>query len=268
MVEVEGRTYPVEDHFLPCEQEEELRHHVARAVDWISQVDDRGDVLVFLPGEREIRECAKLLEGRFLPGTEILPVYARLSLAQQQQVFQSSERRRIVLATNVAETSLTIPGIVYVIDSGLARISRFNPGRQVQRLQVEQISQASARQRRGRCGRVREGVCLRLYDEFDLEQAPEFTDPEIRRSSLAGVVLRMKALRLGDVREFPFLDPPSPRAVSEGFRTLEEVGALESRQGELTEVGRQLARLPLDPRLGRMLLEACLLYTSPSPRDS
>lgn len=256
VVEVEGRTYPVEDRFLPVEQDEELRHHVARAVDWISQVDNRGDVLVFLPGEREIRECAKLLEGRFLPDTEILPVYARLSLAQQQQVFQSSQRRRIVLATNVAETSLTIPGIVYVIDSGLARISRFNPGRQVQRLQVEQISQASARQRRGRCGRVREGVCLRLYDEFDLEQAPEFTDPEIRRSSLAGVVLRMKALRLGDVREFPFLDPPSPRAVSEGFRTLEEVGALESRQGELTEVGTRLARLPLDPRLGRMLLEA------------
>ena len=256
VVEVEGRTYPVEDHFLPGEQEEELRHHVARAVDWISQVDDKGDVLVFLPGEREIRDCAKLLEGRILSDTEILPVYARLSLAQQQQVFRSSERRRIVLATNVAETSLTIPGIVYVIDSGLARISRFNPGRQVQRLQIEQISQASARQRRGRCGRIREGVCLRLYDEFDLEQAPEFTDPEIRRSSLAGVVLRMKALRLGDVREFPFLDPPSPRAVAEGFRTLEEVGALESRQGELTEVGKQLARLPLDPRLGRMLLEA------------
>ena len=256
VVEVEGRTYPVEDYFLPGKAEEELRHHVARAVDWISEVDDRGDVLVFLPGEREIRECAKLLQGRILPDTEILPVYARLTLAQQQQVFRASEKRRVVLATNVAETSLTIPGIVYVIDSGLARISRFNPGRQVQRLQVEQISQASARQRRGRCGRIREGVCLRLYDEFDLEQASEFIDPEIRRSSLAGVVLRMKALRLGDIRDFPFLDPPSPRAVTEGFRTLEEVGALGSRQGELTEVGKQLARLPLDPRLGRMLVEA------------
>ena len=256
VVEVEGRTYPVEDHFLPAGGDEELRHHVARAVEWISDIDDQGDVLVFLPGEREIRECAKILEGRGLPGTEILPVFARLSLAQQQRVFQDSPQRRVVLATNVAETSLTIPGVVYVVDSGLARISRFNPGRQVQRLQVEQISQASARQRRGRCGRVREGVCVRLYDEQDLEQASEFTDPEIRRSSLAGVVLRMKDLRLGDIREFPFLDPPSPRAVTEGFRTLEELGALDSRQGDLTEVGRSLARLPLDPRLGRMLLEA------------
>ncbi len=256
VVQVEGRTYPVEDHFLPGSEDEELRHHVLRAVEWITEMDGRGDILVFLPGEREIRECAKLLEGHGLSATEILPVFARLSLAQQQRVFQSSSQRRVVLATNVAETSLTIPGIVYVVDSGLARISRFNPGRQVQRLQIEQISQASARQRRGRCGRVREGVCVRLYDEFDLEQAPEFTDPEIRRSSLAGVVLRMKALRLGDVREFPFLDPPSPRALTEGFRTLEEVGALDSRQGELTEVGRSLARLPLDPRLGRMLLEA------------
>lgn len=256
VVEVEGRTYPVEDHFLPGGEDEELRYHVARAVEWISDVDDSGDILIFLPGEREIRECAKLLEGRGYPNTEVLPVFARLSLAQQQKVFQSSRARRIVLATNVAETSLTIPGIVYVVDSGLARISRFNPGRQVQRLQIEQISQASARQRRGRCGRVREGVCVRLYDEYDLEQASEFTDPEIQRSSLAGVVLRMKSLRLGDVREFPFLDPPSPRAVTDGFRTLEEVGALDSRQGELTEVGKSLARLPLDPRLGRMLLEA------------
>ncbi len=256
VVEVEGRTYPVEDHFLPGSEDEELRHHVARAVEWISDIDDEGDILIFLPGEREIRDCAKLLEGRGLPGTEILPVFARLSLAQQQRVFQASRQRRVVLATNVAETSLTIPGIVFVVDSGLARISRFNPGRQVQRLQVEQISQASARQRRGRCGRVREGVCVRLYDEQDLKEASEFTDPEIRRSSLAGVVLRMKALRLGEIRDFPFLDPPSPRAVTEGFRTLEEVGALDSRQGDLTEVGRSLARLPLDPRLGRMLVEA------------
>jgi len=256
VVEVEGRTYPVEDHFLPAGEDEELRYHVARAVDWIAELDDRGDILVFLPGEREIRDCAKLLEGWGLTDTEVLPVFARLSLAQQQRVFHPSGRRRVVLATNVAETSLTIPGVAYVVDSGLARISRFNPGRQVQRLQIEQISQASARQRRGRCGRVRDGVCVRLYDEYDLAAAPEFTDPEIRRSSLAGVVLRMKALRLGDVREFPFLDPPSPRAVTEGFRTLEEVGALDSRHSELTEVGRSMARLPLDPRLGRMLLEA------------
>ena len=256
VVQVEGRAFPVEDHFLPGTDNEELRYHVARAVEWISDLDDQGDILIFLPGEREIRDCANLLEGRDFLNTEVLPVFARLSLQQQQRVFQSSPRRRIVLATNVAETSITIPGIVYVVDSGLARISRFNPGRQVQRLQVEQISQASARQRRGRCGRVRDGVCVRLYDEYDLENAAEFTDPEIRRSSLAGVVLRMKALKLGDIREFPFLDPPSPRAVAEGFRTLEEVGAIDSRQGELTEVGRSLARLPLDPRLGKMLLEA------------
>ena len=159
VVQVEGRTFPVEDYFLPGSEDEELRYHVARAVEWISDLDDRGDILVFLPGEREIRDCAKLLEGRGLPETEILPVFARLSLAQQQRVFQASDRRRVVLATNVAETSLTIPGVVYVVDSGLARISRFNPGRQVQRLQIEQISQASARQRRGRCAaRARRSV--------------------------------------------------------------------------------------------------------------
>jgi len=256
VVEVAGRAYEVEDHFLPPAGDEELAQHVGRAVEWITELDERGDILVFLPGEREIRECTKLLEGRQLPDTEVLQVFARLSLAQQQRVFQRGRRRRVVLATNVAETSLTIPGIVYVVDSGLARISRYNPNRQVQRLQVEQISQASSRQRRGRCGRVREGVCVRLYDEEDLGGAPRFTDPEIRRSSLAGVVLRMKALHFGDVRRFPFLDPPSPRAITEGFRTLEEIGAIESRHGELTEAGRALARLPLDPRLGRMLLEA------------
>jgi len=269
VVEVEGRTYPVEDYFLPEDGEEGLAEHVARAVEWIGEVDTTGDILVFLPGEREIRDCAKMIEGRGYPNTEVLPVFARLSMAEQQRVFQSSRRRRVVLATNVAETSLTIPGIVYVIDSGLARVNRFSPQRQIQRLQVEKISQASARQRRGRCGRVRDGVCVRLYDEEWLEGADEFTDPEIRRSSLAGVILRMRYLGLGDVRDFPFLDPPSTRAVTEGYATLEEVGAItdgrrrkverraDGRHADgLTAVGRELARLPLDPRLGRILLAA------------
>ena len=257
IVNVEGRTFPVEDHFLPAFTDgEDLARHCARAVEWVTDMDGRGDVLIFLPGEREIRECADTLEGKNFPGTEILPLFARLGLDEQQRVFDTGgANRRVVLATNVAETSVTIPGIVYVIDSGQARVSRWNPARQIQRLQIEQISQASARQRRGRCGRVQEGICVRLYDEETLDAADEYTDPEIRRSSLAGVILRMKSLKLPDVREFPFLSPPSAKAISEGHRTLEEVGAME-KDGNLTRVGHQLARLPLDPRLGRMLIEA------------
>ena len=257
VVHVEGRTFPVEDFFLPPLTEgEDLARHVTRAVEWVTDLDAGGDVLIFLPGEREIRECSEVLEGRGFPGTDILPLFARLGLDDQERVFKvGGSNRRVVLATNVAETSVTIPGIVYVIDSGLARVSRWNPGRQIQRLQIEQISQASARQRRGRCGRVREGVCVRLYDEEVLDAADEYTDPEIRRSSLAGVILRMKSLKLPDVREFPFLSPPSPKAISEGHRTLEEVGAME-KMGDLTRMGHQLSRLPLDPRLGRMLIEA------------
>lgn len=257
VVNVEGRTFPVEDHFLPSLTDgEDLSRHVARAVEWVTDFDQGGDVLIFLPGEREIRECAETLEGKNFPNTDILPLFARLGLDEQERVFKvGGSRRRIVLATNVAETSVTIPGIVYVIDSGLARVSRWNPSRQIQRLQIEQISQASARQRRGRCGRIQEGVCVRLYSEEDLELADEYTDPEIRRSSLAGVILRMKSLRLPDVREFPFLSPPSAKAISEGHRTLEEVSAME-KDGRLTDVGYKLARLPLDPRLGRMLIEA------------
>lgn len=257
VVNVEGRTFPVEDHYLPPQTDrEDLPGHVARAVEYVSDLDSRGDLLIFLPGEREIRECADALEGRNFPGTDILPLFARLGLDAQERVFRvGGPNRRIVLATNVAETSVTIPGIVYVIDSGMARVSRWNPARQIQRLQVEQISQASARQRRGRCGRISEGVCVRLYSEEVHEAADEYTDPEIRRSSLAGVILKMKSLRLPDVREFPFLSPPSARAISEGHRTLEEVEAME-KNGKLTDTGHKLARLPLDPRLGRMLLEA------------
>ncbi len=215
----------------------------------------RGDALVFLPGEREIRECAEVLEGRRYPGTEVLPLFARLGLGDQQRVFNPGNQRRIILATNVAETSLTIPRIACVIDSGIARVNRWSPGRGVQRLQIEPVSQASARQRKGRCGRVRDGVCLRLYEEGNLTERSEFTDPEIRRSSLDGVILRMKALGLPEIDEFPFLDPPAPKAVSEGYRTLREVGALD-REKNLTDYGRQMSRLPVDPRLGRMLIEA------------
>ena len=257
VVNVEGRTFPVEDHFLPSATEgEDLSRHVTRAVRWVTDLDAGGDVLIFLPGEREIRECADVLEGESFPRTDILPLFARLGLDEQERVFRvGGSNRRVVLATNVAETSVTIPGIVYVVDSGLARVSRWNPSRQIQRLQIEQISQASARQRRGRCGRICEGVCVRLYDEEILNTADEYTDPEIRRSSLAGVILRMKSLNLPDVRDFLFLSPPSSKAISEGHRALEEVGAM-GKDGNLTRIGSQLARLPLDPRMGRMLIEA------------
>lgn len=257
IVQVEGRTYPVEFHYMPpLHEDEDLPAHVARAVDWLSMLDDRGDVLVFLPGEREIREVAEKLEGRRLHHTEILPLFARLGLADQQRIFHPGQgRRRIVLATNVAETSLTIPGIIYVIDSGVARVSRYSPARQVQRLQVEPVSRASARQRAGRCGRVCEGVCIRLYGEDDWEERQEFTDPEIRRSALAGALLRMKDLGLPEMPEFPLPDPPSSKLVTEGYRTLREIGALDKGR-HLTPVGKKLARLPIDPRLGRMILEA------------
>ena len=255
VIEAPGRMFPVAEFFLPPKDDEDLPQHVVRAVDWLNDVDPRGDVLVFLPGEREIRECADVLDGRRYPGTEVLPLFARLGLGDQQRVFNPGNQRRLILATNVAETSLTIPRIACVIDSGVARVNRWTPGKGVQRLQIEPVSQASARQRKGRCGRVRDGVCVRLYEETELEERPEFTDPEIRRSSLAGVILRMKSLGLPEIDEFPFLDPPSPKAVSEGYRTLREVGALD-RDKNLTEYGRRMARLPVDPRLGRMLIEA------------
>jgi len=255
VIEAPGRMFPVSEFFLPPSDDEELPQHVARAVDHLSELEPHGDILVFLPGEREIRECADVLEGRQYRGTEVLPLFARLGLADQQRVFNPGNKRRLILATNVAETSLTIPRIACVVDSGIVRMSRWSPARGVQRLQIEPVSQASARQRKGRCGRVRDGVCLRLYEESDYADRPEFTDPEIRRSSLAGVILRMKSLGLPDIEDFPFLDPPAPKAIAEGYRTLREVGALDKVKN-LTEEGRQMARLPVDPRLGRMLIEA------------
>ena len=256
VIEVEGRTFPVETHYLENLDNLYLSQHVIEACQWVRSVDQQGDILVFLAGEREIRECADALEGENWARTEILPLFARLGLAEQQRVFRTLQgTQRIVLATNVAETSLTIPGIVYVVDSGLARVSRWNPSRQVQRLQIENISQASARQRKGRCGRVREGVCVRLYSEEDHDARQEYTDPEIRRSSLAGVILRMKSLRLPNIDVFPFIDPPSSKHIAEGYRTLREIGALDDDH-RMLKVGRQLARLPVEPRLGKMLLEA------------
>lgn len=256
VIQVEGRTFPVETEYLPQEGSEDLARHVGRAVEWISRTDRTGDILVFLPGEREIRECVDVLEGRGWPGTEILPLFARLGLNDQQRVFNpDGGRRRVVLATNVAETSLTIPGIIYVVDTGVARVSRWNPAKQVQRLQVEKTSQASANQRKGRCGRISEGVCVRLYDEEDFDGRSEFTDPEIRRSSLAGVILRMKALGLAAIEDFPFLDPPSSKHINEGYKTLREINAIDEVH-ELTSTGKQLGRIPVEPRLGKMLLES------------
>ena len=260
VIEVPGRSYPVQTHYLPNDGGEarDLPEQVALRVGEIDagQFGPRGDILVFLPGEREIRELAATL--RRDTDVEVLPLYARLGQAEQNRVFEHGRRGsaiRAVLATNVAETSLTVPGIRYVIDSGEARISRYSHRTRLQRLLVEPISRASADQRRGRCGRVGPGVCLRLYAESDCEARPAFTDPEIQRTNLAAVILQMQVLRLGDIQRFPFIDPPDARMVRDGIRLLQELGAL-GRRGELTPLGKQMARLPVDPRLARMVLAA------------
>ncbi len=255
VVTVEGRTYPVEDCFLPPEEDEELSGQVARAVEFVSELDRSGDILVFLPGEREIRDAVDVLSGRRYPNTEVLPLYARLSMGDQQKIFSPGRQRRIILATNVAETSVTIPRIHYVVDSGLARISRYNPRTQIQELQIEQISQASARQRRGRCGRVGEGICVYLYSEEVLQRSVPYTDPEIRRTSLAGVILQMALLGLPRIEKFPFLDPPPANLIRDGVRTLEDIGAIDDH-GRITRNGWTIAGLPIDPQLARMILEA------------
>ncbi|MEP5568918.1 MAG: ATP-dependent RNA helicase HrpA [Halioglobus sp.] len=259
VIEVSGRTFPVETHYLDTSADED--GDSSRQISSLVQDVDagtfgkRGDVLIFLPGERDIREVAKQLRDD--TELDILPLYARLSQAEQNRVFDISKRRglRVVLATNVAETSLTVPGIRYVIDPGEARISRYSYRTKVQRLPIELISQASANQRQGRCGRVEAGVCLRLYSEEDFNLRPEFTDPEILRTNLAAVVLQMLSLGLGEIEDFPFINPPDPRMVRDGYKLLEELGAV-SAGGELTDVGRRLSRLPVDPRLGRMVLAA------------
>ena len=261
VVEVSGRTYPVEVRYRPvvdpddpaADPDRDQVTAIADAVDELT-AEGPGDVLVFLAGEREIRDTADVLTERF-PSAEVLPLYSRLSAADQHRVFAPHTGRRVVLATNVAETSLTVPGIRYVVDPGTARISRYSSRLKVQRLPIEPISQASARQRSGRCGRTSDGIAIRLYTEEDFESRPEYTDPEILRTSLASVLLQMAALELGDVAEFPFIDPPDRRAVADGIALLEELGALDEA-GSLTPTGRALAALPLDPRMARMVVEA------------
>ncbi|OQB18579.1 MAG: ATP-dependent RNA helicase HrpB [Deltaproteobacteria bacterium ADurb.Bin207] len=258
---ISGRTYPVEVVYHPPASDCDLVDAVADAVDEITELGPQRDVLIFLPGEREIHEVFSILIARDYPDTVVLPLYGRMPQSEQHKVFQSLRQRRIVLATNVAETSLTIPGIAYVVDSGLARINRYNPRNGMTQLQVERISQASANQRTGRAGRMRSGVCYRLYSEEDFMSRPAFTMPEVQRVGLAGVILHMKTLGLGRVDAFPFLDPPSKRAISDGYRVLEELGALDA-QGEPNELAFQLSHFPIDPRLAKMLLagqrEGCL----------
>lgn len=279
IIEVSGRLYPIEVRYRPVapddvEDEEEgadgrsvgrkgggkkqrdLFDALIDAVDE-AQRQGSGDILVFLPGEREIREAAEALgKFRLLPGSEILPLFARQSAQEQARVFSPSGGRRVVLATNVAETSLTVPGVRYVVDTGLARIKRYSPRNKVEQLRIEKIAQASALQRAGRCGRVMDGICFRLFDEEDFKRRPAHTDPEILRSSLAGVILRMKALGLGEAEDFPFIDPPGSRLIGDGYALLAELGAMEEGGRELTPVGLELAKLPVDPRIARMLLSA------------
>ena len=266
IVTVSGRTYPVDIGYRPlrtgdreADDEEELEGAIASTAEELWR-EGPGDILVFLPGEREIRETAdvvrrSLARRPYANVVEVLPLYARLTVAEQQRVFAPSRGRRIVLSTNVAETSLTVPGIRYVIDSGLARLSRYSVRNKTTLLAIEKISQAAANQRAGRSGRVQNGVCVRLYDADDFAARPVYTDPEILRSSLASVILRMAALALGDVAAFPFLDPPTPRAVADGYQLLQELGAVDTARA-LTPLGRELAKLPLDPRIGRIVLAA------------
>ena len=263
IIEVSGRTYPVEVRYRPVaeEDDQDQLQGILNAVDEL-QAEGRGDILIFMNGEREIRDTAEALQKQNLKHTEILPLFARLSAQEQNKIFHPSGLNRIVLATNVAETSLTVPGIKYVIDPGTARISRYSYRTKVQRLPIEPISQASANQRKGRCGRVSEGICIRLYSEEDFNNRPEFTDPEILRTNLASVILQMTALGLDDIEAFPFVDAPDKRHIQDGVKLLEELGAFEivqTKSGEkrrLTTIGRQLAQLPVDPRLAKMLLSA------------
>ena len=285
VIEVSGRLYPVEIRYRPVEseltprnpnagvagsagttkpataatisaargkQQRDLMDAIVDAVDELA-LNGPGDILIFLPGEREIRDAAEALRKHHPPHVEILPLFARLSAQEQERVFKISNARRLVLATNVAETSLTVPGIRFVVDAGTARVKRYSYRNKVEQLQIEAIAQSAANQRAGRCGRVAAGVCIRLYDEQDYLQRPKFTDPEILRSSLAAVILKMKSLKLGDVEQFPFIEPPLGRAIADGYQLLQELGAVDEAR-ELTVLGRQLAKMPLDPRVGRMML--------------
>ncbi len=258
VLEVSGRSYPVETRYRPLQVSEEgetqdVPQAVSVALDELAAGGLRGDVLVFLPGEREIRETAETLRKHHPKGIEILPLFSRLSVAEQDRVFKVGNQRRVILATNVAETSLTVPNIGYVIDCGLARVNRYSIRQKVEQLHVEKISRAAANQRAGRCGRVMSGVCIRLYEEADFLQRDEFSDPEIFRVSLATVILRMSALELGDIAEFPFIEPPTPRMIADGYQLLSELNAIDE-QRKLTPLGHELAKLPLDPKIARLLL--------------
>ncbi len=258
VIEVSGRSYPVEIRYRAPQMNEEgetpdLPQAVSGALDELAAGGLRGDVLVFLPGEREIRDTAEALRKHHPKGIEVLPLFSRLTAAEQDKVFKTGNQRRVVLATNVAETSLTVPNIGYVIDTGLARVNRYSIRQKVEQLHIEKISRAAANQRAGRCGRVMSGICVRLYDEADFLQRAEFTDPEIFRVSLATVILRMSALELGDIAEFPFIEPPSPRMIADGYQLLAELGAIDDTRN-LTKIGHELAKLPLDPKIARLLL--------------
>ena len=261
IIEVSGRLYPVAVVYAPLDSDSEERGDLTyidaavRAAEQVLCEPGNGDVLIFMPGERDIRETSDLLEGRFGREAEIIPLFGRLSAGEQQRVFSPSEHRKIIVATNIAETSLTLPGIRYVIDSGLVRMSRYNPRTRTQRLPVEPISQSSANQRKGRSGRVQDGICIRLYSEEDFLERPQYTQPEIQRANLAEVILRMKAHRLGEIETFPFVNPPPPAAIQGGYLLLQELGALDDKR-ELTQLGRDLSRLPIDPTLGRMLIQS------------
>ncbi|MDP2241413.1 MAG: ATP-dependent RNA helicase HrpA [Burkholderiales bacterium] len=289
VIEVSGRTYAVETRYRPLaaalspdpspangrgetmvslppnrgkgkafgmdKEEQDMEQAILDAADELARDRAGGDILVFLPGEREIRDTAELLRKHHPPGTEILPLYARLSYEEQARVFKPGGSRRIVLATNVAETSLTVPGIHYVIDTGVARVNRYSWRNKVTQLQIEKISRASANQRAGRCGRVAAGVCIRLYAEEDYAARPEYTEPEILRSSLAAVILRMKSLKIGEIEDFPFIEPPTPRMIADGYQLLAELGAVDEKN-QLTQVGWQLAKFPIDPRIARMIVAA------------
>lgn len=264
IIEVSGRLYPVEiryapltAHLKPGEEPDELDHVEAavRATEDALIESDTGDVLVFMPTERDIRETRDALEGALGSGIEVMGLFGRMASAEQQRIFSPSARRRVIVATNIAETSITLPRIRYVVDAGLSRISRYNPRTRTKRLPVEEVSQSSANQRAGRAGRVQHGICIRLYDEEDFLKRPRFTQPEIQRANLAEVILRMKAFRLGNIEEFPFVNPPTSAAIRAGYQLLHELGALNDIQ-ELTPLGRELAQLPIDPTLGRMLLQA------------
>ncbi|MBL9002100.1 MAG: ATP-dependent RNA helicase HrpA [Phycisphaerae bacterium] len=262
IIEVSGRTYPVEVLYRPVKQDDESGVDEKAVADAVEEVlsprNPTGDVLVFLPGEREIRECLRTLRARSVLDLDILPLYSRLTNSEQDRIFRTSGKRRIILATNVAETSLTVPGIRYVVDTGLSRQSRYDPRTRVQRLPIAVISQASADQRAGRCGRIGPGICVRLYSRSQYDQWPKFTPPEVLRTNLASVILQMKSLGLGPIEEFPFVDPPSSALIHDGYQTLHELSAIDAPDvsGNLTEVGLRLAKLPVDPRIGRMILAA------------